>query len=237
MRLLLLPVVLLAFAEDGKEAEKLFRSAEKKLIDADTVQMSFTATAMHDKGKIDCKGTWLAARGNKGRLELKGKFGEQSMSALVISDGTRRKTVSSMGDKEGKSEVEDAPKDFAASVTRVSSRLGVFPAYFLPQAWAEGEKQPDVDDRFKLSGFSLGKKDKVGERQAQIVEYQVTADTGGGKGPTLAVQLWLDSETNLPLKRVVTFGKEADKLQITETYEIRLGAPIDKAKFELPKEK
>jgi hypothetical protein len=50
MRLLLLPVVLLAFAEDGKEAEKLFRAAEKKLLEAESVQIfSFTATVVPTK--------------------------------------------------------------------------------------------------------------------------------------------------------------------------------------------
>jgi outer membrane lipoprotein-sorting protein len=238
MRLLLLPVVLLAFAEDGKEAEKLFRAAEKKLTEADSVQLSFTSNATHDKGKVEFKGTLLLAKGNKGRLEMKGKFGEKSGTMRVICDGTRQKMESVEDGKAGKDMVKDAPKDFATRMARGTSRIGVLPSAFIGRLQVEGEKEPDVEDLMKVSDFSLGKKGKVGERQAQIVEYTMTFDGGGGRIENFTVQLWLDSETGLPLKRVVRGAKDKGGFPtITETYDIRLNAPIDKAKFEVPKEK
>jgi outer membrane lipoprotein-sorting protein len=243
--LLLLPVVLLAFAEDGKEAEKLFRGAEKKLLEADTVQISFTAATTGDKLKTETKGTLLLAQDNKVRLELKrksslelkGKTSEKSGSDLTVCDGTRLKWERTAEGKEGKSDVKDAPKQFESMAAKASTRIGILPGFFLLRLRTAGGKVPDLEDVLKVSDFSLGKKEKVGGREARLIEYKVTPGSAAGFGATYAVQLWLDSETNLPLKRVVRIGNETTAVPTTETYDIRLNAPIDKAKFEVAKEK
>ena len=46
--------------------------------------------------------------------------------------------------------------------------------------------------------------------------------------------MWLDTKTNLPLKRVITLSK--DKSTITETYsKMKIDEKIDRKRFELPK--
>jgi outer membrane lipoprotein-sorting protein len=245
MRLLLLPVVLVAFAEDGKEAERLFRAAEKKLIEADSVQISFTTASTGGKLKSEAKGTLLLARGNKVRLELKrkssldlkGKPSEKSAADLMVCDGTRVNWERTAEGRAGKSDVQDAPKQFATLSAKASTRLGIGPGFFWLRLRTGGGKEPDPDEQLKLSDFSLGKKEKVGGREARVIEYKVTAGAGAGIGTTYTVQLWLDSETNLPLKRVVRIGDPATAVPSTETYEIHLNALIDKAKFEVAKEK
>ena len=52
----------------------------------------------------------------------------------------------------------------------------------------------DKDKVVTVSDFKLGKKEKVGDKEAQAVEYQV--GLGGKKFPAT---VWIDLKTNLPL--------------------------------------
>jgi outer membrane lipoprotein-sorting protein len=245
MRLLLLPVVLLAFAEDGKEAEKLFRAAEKKLLEADSVQISFTETTTSDTQKTKTKGTLLLSRGNKvryemeqkGSVEFKGKTRDASGSYLMVCDGSRVKWARGAGAQpRGISIGQDARKQFESMAVKVSTRIGLQSGFFWLRLWSFAVKEADPDELMKLSDFSLGRKEKVGDREARVIEYKVTTGAESRIGTIFIVQLWLDSETNLPLKRVVRIGSPTADPS-TETYEIRLEVPIDKAKFDVAKEK
>ena len=90
--------------------------------------------------------------------------------------------------------------------------------------------------------LQLGKREKVGEHDAQVVEYQLTCKVESeknwkGSNATLAVKLWLDVKTGLPLKRSIT-GKidNIDEIAITETYtKFVIDEKIDEKRFELPK--
>ena len=75
-------------------------------------------------------------------------------------------------------------------------------------------------------------KEKVGERDTRVIQYTLTAK--GGEDP-LSVKLWLDAETNLPVKLAVTGGK-SDWKDLTETYgEFTIEPKVDAKSFELPK--
>ncbi len=83
-----------------------------------------------------------------------------------------------------------------------------------------------------VSGFTLGKKEKLNGRVAQIIEYELKFS---GFNDSVAVVVWVDTKTNLPLKRMESDKKDG-KLDYTETYtKLTLGGKIDEKKFELPK--
>ena len=90
---------------------------------------------------------------------------------------------------------------------------------------------------FKASEFKLGKKEKIGEREAQVIEYKLAYEEAAKETPDLSLseKLWLDVETHLPLKRVVV-GKLKKEFTCTEEYsEFTLNPKVDAKLFELPK--
>src|SRR5207244_1123349 len=93
------------------------------------------------------------------------------------------------------------PSKLNAMLTGLATRAGVSVGY----AWVEsaGIDSNDLLDHIQASNFSLGAKDTAGprdaRREAQIVNYKLTY----GK-QTFTGQVWLDIETNLPLKRLLS---------------------------------
>ena len=106
------------------------------------------------------------------------------------------------------------------------------PTMPLPPVEAANSKE-----RFPVSGFRLGPKEKVGEREAQRLEYQLFIK--GQNGPTgeklpFPVTVWLDPRTCLPIKRVVT--QDVLGVKITESYgKLVLDGEVEAKQFELPK--
>jgi outer membrane lipoprotein-sorting protein len=231
MQPLMVPLLVFALGQDTNQAEKAFRAAEKKLAEADTVQITFDSAAKGKGGEMKLKGTVLMAKGNKSRTEMTGEFGGQSMKMTSISDGKKTKTETTMGEKKAKGSVRDTPKNANAMLAGLASRAGFLLGYLTPVS-GPGRKPRELDDLFTVSHFSLGKKEKIGERQAQRIDYKLTMVD---KKEPVDAQVWLDSETNLPLKRVFTMQDRDKKIQFTETYNIRIGAKIDAKKFVLPK--
>ena len=117
------------------------------------------------------------------------------------------------------------------------SRVGML-AGLRPRTHQEGEKEPDLDNLFRVSDFVLGKEEKIGERNAQVIHYKLVMDNGRFSHPpsdTADTTVWLDTETKLPLKRVLTSKNGSESLRITETYLIRISGNIDEGKIEQPK--
>ena len=77
----------------------------------------------------------------------------------------------------------------------------------------------DEKERFPVSNFTLGKEEKVGERQTQRLDYQLAVK---GQNPTFSVTVWIDLKTGLPVKRLVTGGVGEEKLTYSETYNLTL---------------
>jgi hypothetical protein len=85
---------------------------------------------------------------------------------------------------------------------------------------------------FVPTDFKLGKKEKVGEHEAQAVEY--TFKPPFGEMPSVVV--WIDLKTQLPLKRAVTEKTGNQKRTYIETFtKLNLDGKIDPKQFELPK--
>jgi outer membrane lipoprotein-sorting protein len=202
-------------AQEGNEAEKLFQDMEKKITSAKTLQVEYE-TDFGDFGKM--KGALAVATGNKVYLEQKGEIKDKAFEFKVVSDGAMVKTVGTFGAKDAK----ETPSKMGEKLLRFVSRGGVGAVIF------QAVRQGDRENPFDVSDFKLGKKEKVGDREAQIVEYDVQLD----KGKT-HVSIWLDIKTGLPIKRELTVGDS--NVRVTETYSaFTLDRPIDAKKFELP---
>ena len=70
-----------------------------------------------------------------------------------------------------------------------------------------------IEEQYPVSEFELGKKEKVGESEAQEIQYTLKPKDSKA---SLRVSLWLDTKTHLPLKRVAIVTVGADKGIFTE---------------------
>ena len=219
-------LVLSVSAQDNHEAELLFQSMEAKLDKAKAMDLSFEITygeaALRNGQRLT--GTIAAMSGNKVRVEVRGGKPEACVH-LRISDG-KHEILTIEGD-ENKPEPEKTPKSRTATLLTVVARSGVLFS-LLPLVFGSDDFH-NYKDMFPVSGFKLGKKEKVGERETQRVDYVLGCK---GKKATYTVTVWIDLKTTLPLRRVVSDG---DLVWFSETYNLTLDGKLDHKKFELPK--
>ena len=117
------------------------------------------------------------------------------------------------------------PKDLEKAVRMAISRQGILFGLIIAT--------PDGFGPVKVSDFKFGKKEKVGDRQAQAVEYRSAFK---GNEP-MATVVWIDIETKAPLKRMFRMKAEGKDGSMTETFhDTKLDGKIDPKKFELPKD-
>jgi outer membrane lipoprotein-sorting protein len=226
--LLTLPLLTLAAghaAAEQNEAEKLFHTMEEKVHAAKTLQVRFDldiTDALGKKGNV--KGALILGEGDKYRAEVEGKLFGQAVKGVDVSDGANRKLA---GDPPPPDTAAASPKGAGAYFRAALPREG----FFLGSL--EMERRNDrPPDQFQLSDFRLANKEKIGERDAQAIQYTMRFK---GAGDPLSMKLWLDAETNLPVKLAVTGGK-SDWKDLTETYgEFTIDADVDAKSFELPK--
>ena len=207
--------------EQGKDAEQLFRRMEAKMHAAKTVSLSFDSSVVSESLPIKgskLKGTVFIADGKKARLEMSGgKTGGEPFKGLLISDGTQ------MVQNHGKP--QPAPKVCPSNLITEIARSGFFITIMpLPP---EPFTNPDFDlkEGFSVSGFTLSKKEKLGERETQRVDYVLSVKGNEGQFPAA---VWIDLKTGLPVKRELTG-------MYTENYELTLDGKLDPKLFELPK--
>ncbi|HVS35983.1 MAG TPA: hypothetical protein VMS17_10425 [Gemmataceae bacterium] len=226
--LLTLPLLALTAwpaAAEQNEAEKLFRGMEEKVRAAKTLQLRFDLSitdALGKKGSV--KGALILGDGDKYRSEGEGKLFGEAVKGVDVSDGTERKAA---GDPPPLDNAAASPKGVGAYFRAALPREG----FFLSSL--EMERRNDLPpDRFQLSDFRLADKEKIGERNTQAIQYTMRFK---GAGDPLSMKLWLDAESNLPVKLVVMEGK-SDWKDLTETYsEFAIDAEVDAKSFELPK--
>ena len=126
-------------------------------------------------------------------------------------------------------EPHDTPKDLDLEIRTWVARPGLF----LPQAPLPDVAVADAKDRYRVSGFKLGNKEKVGERETQRLDYQLSVK---GQDLPFSVTVWIDLKSGLPVKRLVTSGAGKEKFAVSETYgKLTLDEKVDPKKFDLPK--
>ena len=112
------------------------------------------------------------------------------------------------------------------------ARIGMTGAMLMARSVKPGEeKEVDLDKDAPVTNFKLGAKEMVGNRMAQVVTYQLNFN---GKS---AMSVWIDTKTQLPLKRVVAVEEDGQKFRITETYStFAIDPKLEPKLFEIPKE-
>ena len=137
-----------------------------------------------------------------------GTFEGETFKLTIVTDGVKVTSRRSKGTDQGEWFTKDSSTDAGAMMTAGAGLYG----FLFSQ---------ELDS---LSDFSMGPKEKVGAREAQRIDYRIRFKSLMPLH-TFATQVWLDSETNLPLRRVISH--ETIDVRITETYEIRLNGKID----------
>jgi outer membrane lipoprotein-sorting protein len=235
MRMWLAPLFLAAMvnADTDKDAEKVFQQMSDTLTRAKSFACRFEMKMEGAQGKGAFKGRLVVAQGNKVRFEMDGKGGGKTTALLSVSDGSKTVTV----DNKTTQPARDTLKNMAKHVLTGTARGGVFvPMYLAVEGALEGEKpqETNIEDILKVSGFRLGKKEKVDGREAQVIEYLLAVASGGGE--EINTTVWVDAKTHVPLKRVLSAKVGGQALTVTETYsKVVVDGKIDAKTFELPK--
>jgi len=225
-----LVLLLIVPGAEANEAEQLFRQMEAKVMKAKNVGCTFeTNTDVGVPVQNSMKGTLLIADGNKFWSEAKIVVPDKMDTVTMVSDGS--KMVMRSGAFSVKP--EDVPKRFGEAVRASFIRCGLLaPMLIMGKI---GDNEFKADDVWQVADFKLGKKAMVGQDEAQLIEYTLTI-----KKPqelTVMMTVWIDTKTQLPLKRVARGTTAELKITVTETYsKWSLDEKIDPKQFELPKE-
>jgi outer membrane lipoprotein-sorting protein len=238
-----------AFARDEKassdeDARRLFQRMEDRLASIKTLHCAL-AIKFEGSGEPgapnlsrELAGSLAMAEGNRVRLELKKKTADASDLPgvpfwLIISDGTRELHQDSGMPKPM---IHDkVPENFNADLRTFLARSGLY-LTTLPLPPVEAT---DAKDRFPVSEFKLGPKEKIGNRYAQRLDYR--CDVKGQKQPSgedapFRASVWIDSKTTLPLKREFTWKfMGVQVMAVTEKYENMVAdEKLDAKLFEVP---
>ena len=241
-----------AFAEgkpgSDEAAKQLFYKMEDRLSRATSlkcdlkIKVEGTGEPNGPFKKQELAGSLALATPNLVRFELKKTAAEPSDLPgvhfwLTVSDGKRNLhedsgTPKPLVHNAGKEE-ENALADYSTLLARSGLYLVTLP---LPPVAAR-----DMKDRFPVSEFKLGPKEKVGDVMAQRLDYRF--DVKGQKQPNgddapFQASVWIDPKTSLPLKRAITWKfAGVQVISIDERYEnLVIDEKIDTATFKVPQE-
>jgi outer membrane lipoprotein-sorting protein len=222
MKALLVLAIALFLPQEKNEAEELFKKMEEKLAKATTITVK--AKGAMGAGDASFEGDLIVGEDNRARSEVKLKSGDSTRPFSAVSDGGRTQVMPAGG---GEAQLFDTPEKLGIIIRKAIARGGFSAG--VDALMTVRDRNADPDQLSRVSAFKLGAKEKVGERDAQIVEWDLATKYESD----IKVTTWIDSKSHLPLKRTVKYKRNA----IEETYsEFKLDEKIDAAKFELPKE-
>jgi len=225
MRALTLHSLLLAVAlarADENEAEKLYRGMEKKILAAKSLVVEFDSQNTVGDKKFTVKGTIHLAEGNKTRLDLESEIFELGGKNLIVTNGTAKYA------KVGEIVFREGPFPPKGDVfLALIAEFGAAGAA-LEQKIATAE----LNEEFPVTTFKLGPKEMIGEREAQVVQYQLENKK---LGSLAKMSLWIDTKTGLPLKRTMAEKQDGKEVRMTETYTVfTVDSNLDDKLFEVP---
>jgi outer membrane lipoprotein-sorting protein len=230
---LVLALPLGAVGADDTDAKAVFGKMEATLLKAKSFQTDLAGTTVVGKRTdADVKGRLLVAAVNKLRVELESKDERATAKTLFVSDG--KKTHASVTGRPAKT--LDTDKQLTERALASTARAGfAFEVYLLHVLTTDDEKPEafKADEELAVSDFKLGKKEMVGGVEAQAVDYALKYPL---EEKPAAATVWIDTKTNLPVKRVITMKPRDTVITITETYtKSVVDGKIDEKEFELPK--
>jgi hypothetical protein len=222
---LLVWVILGTAAQAQETAQKLYEAMEHKLIQAKARQFNYQIDFKQAGAPGACRGTWIMGEGNRFKCTSEFQSSTQGLKAFTVSDGKTVLTQTEVGCKPTPS-LWSSPPSWVSRSGRFFSRGG--------QHLIGSSFSFDEIDEVKPYAFKLVGRDKVGDREANVIEYQV--GRASQRRPT-TYKLWLDAQTNLPLKRTVEAGgAEAGGSDVVETYSHwDLDPKVPDGVFALPK--
>jgi len=235
MRFLLAGLLISAVLDNDEDAEKHIVAMEKKLAGAKSLRVSFEAKVEGLPSFGNLKATLALAEGNK--LHLDGAFvnEDETNKWKLVSNGMRIKAQGSIvkgvraGEGFGK-----APSDKLTDNYRSCLAHG---GYLMVGFYISSVKPKEIWPVFRASDFKSKGKEKIGKREAHVVVCKLTPMQKVEKDRVRwSETVWLDAQTNLPLKRVVTYTFDGKKATFTETYkEFAVDPKLDPDIFVLPK--
>ena len=203
---------------------------------------------MQAKGKASL----FFTKENKGRLKMSSNQTDKEMTIEMISDGKRMKYAESP-ETLAKAEAERTPKILHDVLSTMVSGPSLWLTYDFLNVSAPGYLE-HMSERIRLVSFEAGSPEKVGGRDAKVVSYIVA----GLPGSDYNVTLWIDTQTSLPLQRVIVpivgdppkqprqrkglrrlkrimLPSGREPVRMTETCEFTLNPKIDAGAFKLAK--
>ena len=225
MRWLALLVLILAAAparaQEG-EAEKLYRAMEKKILAAKSLALEFNSEMTVDDKKFTLKGTIYVAAGNKTRLDLESELFQLGGKNLILTNGkSKYAKVGNLVFQEGPFPPEGDV--LLAMIARFSAAMA---------AMETKAAAADLDKDFPVKNFKLGVKEMVGKREAQVVQYQIQNKIIGNLAE---MSVWIDTKTQLPLKRAMVEKEKGKEIRSTETYGVfTVDSKLDGKLFDIP---
>ena len=210
-----------ARAQEG-EAEKLYRAMEKKILAAKSLTLEFNSEMTHDDKKVTLKGTIYVATGNKTRLDLESELFQLGGKNLIVTNGkSKYAKVGNLIFHEGPFPPEGDV--LVALIARFSAAMAAL--------WQKIEAT-DIDKDFPVKDFKLGVKEMVGKREAQVVQFQLQDKK---IGDLAKMTIWIDTKTQLPLKRAMAGKKDTKIGDLTETYSVfTVDSTLEGKLFDIP---
>ncbi len=207
-------------ADEKDEAKELFDRVEKKLAEADTIQLTVEGKLKAGEESGTVKATFWVAQGNKVRADISIQGGGKTREGSMISNGTRLKT----GSPGQGFEEKDTPKHLRDNLVYTLSRLGFTASLMHPKPRDETKPQKD---NIAVSGFRLDKRDRINGREVHVLHYQFAL---AGEEKKFDATLYIDVKTLLPVLRTVpAYGN------LREEYQYRLNEKVGEGRFDLPK--
>ena len=207
------------------EGEKLFQAMQERISCAKAIHVKVGMTGntpdFDEKAALHL-GIWVTDA-NQARCEMEiSRKDRETVSALMVSDGSGVVMAAP-----GKRLALPMPANLAVTLKSGLATAGadMVPGVLLSDPLA-------LEKRLVASGFKLGAREKVGMGETQVLRYVANAKNSG---PATAVNIavWIDLQTNLPVKRVCAMDNGIRSEELYSDWQ--LNAPMDPALFELPK--
>jgi outer membrane lipoprotein-sorting protein len=223
MQALILCHVLMV-THEGSDAEKLFNAMGKQLSGAKGMEMMVDWKIKSSNGEGKGRLTITLAEGNKSSVSFETHFPDRPRAKIsVVSNGTKMKAESS---DVKMPLIEETPRNLNVKLLqafqRAGASTGLLSAFLV--------RKTKIEEQFPISEMMMGKKERINERDAQLLRYKLKT---GRQKSQVSVEIWLDAETALPLKRILSGKDNGDTATITENYTIRLNPKIDPDVFKI----